>query len=108
MTGEDMIARAIAIRQAQGLSVEAMLSDGPFVSHHATIAGRDAYIARCTARGEATRIITPAQQRLDNVIAEERAAARPCPDLLGYLDSLKALSDGEINTALNDLDGDHE
>lgn len=59
MNAEDLIARAIAIRTISGLSVAADLPDRdePFVSHFTNEADRDAYIARCTARGENPRII---------------------------------------------------
>ncbi len=60
MTGEQMIAQAIAKRTAKGLSVEVTGIDGrddPFVAHLTTIEKRDAYIARCMARGETVRIL---------------------------------------------------
>lgn len=60
-TGEQMIARAIKIRTAQGLSVETRGRAGTFVRHCTDIADRDAFIARRQSRGDVVVILTDEQ-----------------------------------------------
>ena len=62
MTADEIMNRAIAVRMAQGLSVEVMLTAisgdrQSHVRHCATLAERDAYVERCKARGESVRIL---------------------------------------------------
>lgn len=57
---EHMISLAMASRTAAGLSVETTGirgRDESFTRHCVSAQERDAYIARCQARGETTRII---------------------------------------------------
>lgn len=57
--------------------------------------------------GFSGKAITPREpSALDRVIAEERAARRPCPDLLAYLDGLRGKPDGVIAAALAELEGE--
>ena len=54
------LAEAIARRTAAGLTtVTTGINDRPepFTAHHATIAERDAYMARCAARGETCTVL---------------------------------------------------
>lgn len=59
MNAVEMIQAAIAKRQAQGLTVERYFADQDrwAARHCIDAADRDAYIARCTARGDTFRIM---------------------------------------------------
>lgn len=57
MDTETLLARAIEARRARGLSVEVIVDGQAHVRHCTDEADRDAYIARCEARGEPVRVL---------------------------------------------------
>ena len=57
MNGVDLIQLAMARRIANGLSVQVTIEGQAHVRHCVDMADRDAYIARCAARGEAPVIL---------------------------------------------------
>ncbi len=55
---EALLARAIAVKTASALSVKWTHADGVTVRHCKDVADRDAFIARCVARGEQAEVVS--------------------------------------------------